>query len=644
MYNYSIMRLDTDHIDEVCEDIVCQCQKGIASMPLFSMTLVPVGNPPAPNTEILCEKYKVFKEKLDSMNIKSGVLVQASIGHGYPLAEMFPYQQYINTTDGEAMNTVCPYDEDFREHFRHNMEIIASCHPDMIMVDDDLRLMGGRPGKGCSCPRHLEEMSKAYGKSLSREDVLKAIEGNSPEDKKITEIYIDRQLDALYGAAKAMREGIDRVDPHIPGSFCCVGLACEGAEKIAKILAGKGNPSLVRINNGNYTPEGARYISKHMYRAASGMAILGGKVDAILAETDTCPQNRYSTGAQSLHAHFTGSILEGCNGAKHWITRLHAFEPQSGKAYRKKLGENAGFYEELSKLYPTLKWIGCRVPLSEKEDYCLDKPDNFAGPWGWYSCVLERMGLPMYFSKHDGGAVFMDEDCDRRFTDEEIEKMLSGTMFITSDSAKRLIERGFGKYLGVNVREWKGKKPSGELINANGNVCPLQKDTKELVPLNDEVKIDSMVYHSKDKVNLEMLFPGSTVYHNSLGGTAIVFSGIAKTAFHFTQAFSFLNESRKLQLVELLKESGNLPVYYPEDAEVYLKAAYMPDGGIFVAFFNIGFDPVEGIPLVIQKEVTSVKMLMPDGTKKDVSFSQKTENLTVNTSAYTLNPVILYIY
>lgn len=643
MYNYTIMKLDIEHIDEICKDIYNQCTTGVASMPLFSMTLVPVGNPPAPKTEILCDVYKQFKSKLDAMGVKSGVLVQASIGHGYPLPEMFPYQQYINTTNGEAMNTVCPYDESFREHFRHNMEVIASCHPDMIMVDDDLRLMF-RPGKGCCCPKHLEKISKMYGKPLAREDVLKAIEGNSPEDKKITEIYINRQLDALYGAAKAMREGIDRVDDTLPGSFCCVGLCCEGAEVIAKILAGKGNPSIVRINNGNYTSEGARYFTRHMYRAASSIALLKEKVDAILAETDTCPQNRYSTGAQSLHAHFTGSILEGCTGAKHWITRLASFEPSSGKAYRKKLGENAGFYEELSKLSPHINWLGCRIPLPKKPDYALDKESNWCGSDGWYGRVLERLGFPMYFSPNDGGALFMEDDNDQMMTDEEILKALSGTVFITSDCAERLCKRGFSEHLGVTVEEYTGKNPSGELLHDINMTTKPQTGIRKLIPTDTTVRELSTIYHSPDEKNITPLMPGVTAYKNSLGGFVCVFAGITKVPYHFTTAFSFLNESRKKQLSSLLKESGNLPVYYTEDAEVYLKAGTMPDGGLLVAVFNLGFDILDTIPLQFEKDINSISMLTSDGTLKNVDFSIEDGIVDVKEKAYTLEPVILFVY
>ena len=176
---------------------------------------------------------------------------------------------------------------------------------------------------------------------------------------------VETQKESLVQAAKIMRAGIDAVNPALKGSFCCVGNNAEFAYEIAAILAGQGNPIVVRINNGNYTPAGARFFSNVFFSAAAQIAKLKDKVDVILAETDTCPQNRYSTGAMSLHTHFTGTILEGAKGAKHWITRLNAFEPESGVAYRKVLGKYRGFYQALAEIEPALNWRGFRIPVSD---------------------------------------------------------------------------------------------------------------------------------------------------------------------------------------------------------------------------------------------------------------------------------------
>ena len=165
------------------------------------------------------------------------------------------------------------------------------------------------------------------------------VEMETEEDAKMRDAFVETQLDSLRECVKFMRAGIDEVDPSIQGSFSCVGPCCEAATEIATTMAGKGNPVLLRINNGNYHPVGTKEFSNNFLRAAVQMAVLKsqGKVDNFLAETDTCPQNRYSTGAMSLHAHFVGTILEGVSGAKHWITRGF-FEPKSGRKYREILG------------------------------------------------------------------------------------------------------------------------------------------------------------------------------------------------------------------------------------------------------------------------------------------------------------------
>ena len=78
----------------------------------------------------------------------------------------------------------------------------------------------------------------------------------------------------MVAAAKAMRAGIDSIDPTIPGSFCCVGNNAEFAYEIASVLAGEGNPVVVRVNNANYTAGGARFISRSFQKAAAQIAKL----------------------------------------------------------------------------------------------------------------------------------------------------------------------------------------------------------------------------------------------------------------------------------------------------------------------------------------------------------------------------------
>ncbi len=634
---FSIMNLNTNHIDEICEDIKKQYETGVCDCALFSMTLTPEGNPVSDKASMLCQKYMQFKNKLDSMGLKSGILVQATIGHGYVLGESSPFTKYVNFNDGKTVEVCCPYDEDFRKYIYDAFVKIAKCSPDHIMVDDDLRLISWR-GDGCACNLHMDKFNEYAKTNICRETLFNMVGSH----KEYMDIFVKTQKESLVDLAKVMRKAIDSVNPKLSGSFCCVGKNAEFAHEIASVLSGENNEIIVRINNGHYCAERNHKFSDVFLRAAQSIEKLKGKVDVILAETDTCPQNRYSTSAISLHTHFTGTILEGASGAKHWITKLDNYEPESGLAYRKTLSKYSGFYEALANLTPQLKWKGFRIPVRNVAIYNIGNNGCVVSN-GWSSDVFERLGLPIFFSSEIKGITALEGKLGEEYTDEKIIELLKGKMFLASDTAKEIIDRGFGEYLGVDIRKWEGKNPIKEEILLNNKYIRVQQQYKEIVPLSDNVQIYSKVYNTKDNVNLEYLFPGVTMFKNSLGGEIVVFCGTPKVEwFNYTTAFSFLNRQRKLQLIDILKTLGEDICYYPGDEEVYMKTADMADK-TFCAIFNLGLDVIENMKIAVNKGVSSIKMLMPNGEYKDVKFSICENEVQTNICCNTLEPVILII-
>ena len=650
LHTYSVMNLDTNYIEQICDDIKYQYDNKIANKPIFKMTLVPEGNPPVNKAQDLCQKYVVFKDKLDKMGIPSGVLVQASIGHGWVLGEESDFQKYVNFSDGHNQSTVCPYDEGFKKYIYDALKTIAQCNPDYIMIDDDLRLIF-REGEGCACPLHLKRINDMAGTDFTREQMRKALVENPQGNQKLFDAFIESQKESVVEVAKVMRSAIDSVNPKIPGSFCCVGANAEFAVEIASVLAGKDNPIVIRINNGNYTAMGSKYLSDVFFRAATQIEKIKTHADVILDEPDTCPQNRYSTSASMVHSHFTGTILEGAAGAKHWITRLGAYEPQSGVAYRKMLSKYSGFYEKLAKTVKGLEWMGFKIPLLGEPKFVFGKRSSNCpafGNWGavlespnaWGRCVLERLGLPMYFSSLDGGILCLEGSADACFDDEKMLSALSGYVFISSDSAKKLIQRGFGKYLGVDVKKWDGKQPTSEILYVNGRKSGVQVGFNQLVPLCDDVVCHSMVVHSLGTTN-EELFPGVTEYKNELGGTVFVFCGTPDAPYDITTAFSFLNYSRKQQLIDIASKTGQMPVFYPGDEEVYFRCAKMEDESLFAAMINISMDKIENVELVSSKDITKIQMMDNLGQWVDVNFEKQNDKYITDIDCEILIPLIL---
>lgn len=644
MLNLSIMPLDTEHVDEVCADIVDQQRRGISTHAMMIMYFTPEGTPPRDRAAEYCEKYDLFRARLDREGAKYGVLVQSTLGHISKPASPHPFQTVVSLVDGSTLeSTCCPLDSGFRKYIKGQMRTLATHHPSVVMIDDDVGLVY-RDVRGCACPLHLAQVSRRAGKPLSREEIYAHTQGDSEEDRRITAIYIDVQRDALVGAVRAMREGLDEVDPTIQGvtSGIYTTTFCEFSGDIAEAFAGKGNPRVVRMNNGMYTAAGARNFTKNMFRAAILRENIKDKVDVFLAETDTCPQNRYSTSASLLHAHFTGTILEGAKGAKHWITRLVGYDPKAGRAYRQKLATYAKFYEALTKYADELSPVGCRIPLTLAQDYGFVPSAAGLNLSPWSTCVLERLGLPLYFSASAGGAVFLDDISVSRFDDATVKEFFGGTLFLSAGAADALCRRGFSDLVGVRTEEWQGKVMSRERYL--GRTFTKQVNAKQLIPTANGVEVLSEVIHKADADSSEVLFPAVTGFENPMGGYTVTFCGTPDTPFHYATAFSMLCEARKAQLIDILRRRGDLPVWYPEDAEVYLRAGYLKDGTLFCAFFNIGLDPLEDIPLCVGAPVARVQMLNTDGLRVDVPHFYDADGvLRVNVPAGILSPVILFL-
>lgn len=641
MYSYTVMPLFTEHIDEICEDIKEQYEKGIADCAIFKMTLTPEGNPPLDKAKIFGEQYKLFSDKLAQMGLECGILVQATMGHGYLLNKMFEFEQYTNLSNGYKTTSCCPLDENFRKHFKNQMATLASYNPKCIMVDDDFRLMD-RGGLGCTCDLHMKKFNKLAKVNFSREQLREYIVNDVDDSLGYKEIFIETQRDALVGAAKAMREGIDSVNPHILGIYCTCGDDCEFADEIAEALKGKNNPLIIRLNNGFYGKRTLHELSNVMKRVVKQKIKLKN-ADALLAETDTCPQNRYSKGAQTLHAHYILSILAGVSGAKHWITRLMDYEPKSGIAYRKKLGDNKGMYEKLEELTSHLTPFGCCIPISAKKKYYFENMPEWKSDCSWSDCLLDRMGLPVYYSDKFSNAIFMTKVDSKQFDDNEIKEMLRSTLFISSDCAIDLIDRGFGDYIGVDIKEWNGPNMSHERILLNNKICRPQIDSKELVPKSEDVKTLSVIEHLKDGKENIPLCPGVTSFKNELGGTVNIFAGTPAIPFNYADSFSFFNESRKEQLISMLQESGNCPVCYTSDEDVFMHAGYLNDGTILCALFNLGFDAADEIHLFSEKYLNKVQCIEPDGSFKTLDFKIEGNNVIVKKELVVLAPVILIL-
>ena len=625
----NIAPLLPDHAEELAAD-----QRWlVANTPIdsvaFICTLVPEGDPAFDKAAVLAARFRRLKALLAGSGVRCGLLLQATMGHGWIPDSRTPFQRTVRE-DGSEPYTFCPLGEEFLAYIRGQIATLAAERPDFFMLDDDTRLITGR--NGCYCPLHVGEMERLTGRAFTRETLVAAVHGE-PETARL---YNGLLRDSILVLAHTIREETDKVDPAIPCSFCCCAMDVRHAADIARALAAPGQELVIRLNNGRYLSETLRDVPAWLRRTAAQVAVLKDEA-TILAEPDTCPQNRYSTSASVLHQHLSMSLLEGCGGAKFWITRMGGYEPAAGLAYRRILAENAGFYRALAALAP--HWGGVRVPLPTEPDYSLP-PRPLGLDWG--SAVLGRFGIPYANSADEAAATVLSEDA-ARLSDAELRAILARNAVLDGRAALILTARGFADLCGVEASDWNGPIASFEAME-DGSRINTKINAVHLRPLSSAAKVKSHLMDRSAALadDAEEVAPGSVLFANKFGGRVFTFA--AKLPDHMgLDVFDIYNERRKRQFIEAFRlVLGADFAYYPGDAEVLFRDGVTDNGERIVAFLSTTLDQMDEITLHMPDIPQSVERLMPDGTWRTVAFHAGEDGEVVfETEAKTFQVVVL---
>jgi len=612
----NIVPLMADRVDEICADIVDLARTGVYVEPTFSFTLVPEGTPPFDKARQLGDIFQRYRDALTPQGLKPGILVQASLGHGWKPDSVSPFQKFrLDTLEYPYIH--CPLDADFRAYVRQAIRHLASLRPSFFMIDDDVRMLTGRGG--CFCPLHVAEFNRREGTSHTAEEMARLVK----TDLESRRSFYDFQLETLNDLAKIIRQAIDEVAPGTPCSFCGCARDVQHIPTIAKTLSAAGQDGIVRINNGLYLRNNPTQFPGWLRETRRQQLLLSAECQ-VMTEADTCPQLRYSTDTAVMHANITLALLQGFAGAKLWITRMSDYQPDSGKAYREHLKKYGGFYRTLRSM--SITWQGLNQPVPRL-------PDNPYAPIhgqdcpGWGNGVFSLLGLPFRYDLPDDGPSMLAGEETEAFSDEEIRRMLTHCLLLDGQAAHNLARRGFGGLLGVEDVVVPTEKVSLELC-ADGARMTGSPVAMVLKGVSPSAEILSTFYHRGWALDTQLAEqgPGVIRFQNSLGGTAVVMGATVTPFGH--PAFFLLNETRKRQLAQILANFGLLPVMFAGDSRVIFQAGRDGEGRLCFYACNCSNDVLEEFPLAGQSLPMGdahLEHLLPDGTWETVVCPQRND-------------------
>ena len=196
------------------------------------------------------EETRFYIEYLKNEGYEVGLWIHA-FGFGVPLTkeqevicrDFTKIRDLRGRVAGEAF---CPTSEAFCAYMERLVSLAAALPISLLMFDDDF-CQSVRPGIGCACEKHLDELRRLSGDPTLRLEDLNQRLFYDP-DKTLRRTWFDLQGKTLADFARRMRRVADEQNPDLRMGFCAgyTSWDFEGISAIdlTRILAGKNKPFL----------------------------------------------------------------------------------------------------------------------------------------------------------------------------------------------------------------------------------------------------------------------------------------------------------------------------------------------------------------------------------------------------------------
>ena len=506
-----------------------------------------------------------------------------AFGHGDIMVhaaqkEYFAEFTKIKGVDGKTVDEgFCPLDERLQSRFCEAVKIVASMHPDIIMLDDDFRLNVRSYNMGCCCDKHLKLFYDAVDEEIPMEELEKRIFTGGKN--KYRTAWLKVMGDSLLHFAKMLRNAVDEVDETIRMGACAVYSTWDfdGTDMIAisKALAGKNRPFL-RTIGAPYHGIHPQYVIEHTRMQA---AWCKDEDIEIFSEGDVYPRPRYVAPSKFLELFDMGLLsTKATEGIMKYMFDFR-FDVNYEMGYNARHVRNTKLREGIVELFHNKEMVGVKVceTMRKVENFDLPmeyKPGVATFVQNTYFSIagklLSENTIPTVYEKNTGYPAIIFGENAKYIQEEE----LKNGAILDAVAAKILHERGIDT--GISKRE------AYSIIG--------ETHTEE-----DE----SYCYRFENQ-------NGQRFY-------VILVDMYQRDADHCS---NFMNYYRQKHLTDAIAWlcGKPLPVVCNKNPYLYIQAAKGKDGSMAVALFNMNFDEIIEPTIILDKNYGELKCLNCEGT------------------------------
>ena len=265
---FNIVPYFPEHEEETAKDLIELYQRTGINRILYCLSFHPEGRNAYEKAERLVDSYRKLRDALaEEPGIQCGVLIQSILGHVIGnLVENEPWTRCVPNSPlpPGVFPRFCSLDDGFSKYIRDVGAMVAREKPFFILGDDDIRSWASGKAE-CFCELHTAEYNRRHGTSFTPEEYRQAV-CESDVNSELYRNFDQLRQDTVNRVAALLREGIDSVDPSIPGGSCMPGGEYYFNPDVARALEAKDQEETVmRICNANYVEQSPRNFANNAY-------------------------------------------------------------------------------------------------------------------------------------------------------------------------------------------------------------------------------------------------------------------------------------------------------------------------------------------------------------------------------------------
>ena len=600
-------------------------------------------HPPIPLDEMerRCARLAAVLPRVRAAGYRAGINVLSSMGHheeNLPHSLAAPWPRVTDPQGAISQGSYCPASPELLDYVHRIYTLVALAGPDVIWVDDDVRLYGHMPVTAtCFCDPCIERFNAEYGASFTRETLVAATQG---EPTLARDAWRDRWLEhnrrMISTLLRTAAQAVHLVDPSMELGFMTGDRFYEGYAfaEWAQALEGASPHSRAarwRPGGGFYSDDAYMGLVEKAHDVGRQVSQLPENVQVIQSEIENFPYQRLRKSVAVTLLEAAAHMAAGATGPAFNI--IGSSDP---------LAEYTPFLDAIAAAKPFLRAVRDATGRSPAAGvwpaWNRDLFANHGATGDWLHLnesiaalrrmyVLGELGLPIAYGPQGANVSVLSGPVPAAFDRRELERMFAGGMLLDVPAVHSLEQMGLGELTGVRVAEGIAHDMSEVLSEhpLNGRFAGWSRDCRQsfwpetayrLEPAGDGVE---ELAHLADYAGVNH-GPCMTAYNNPLGGRVVVAGYYPWTLIHN------LAKSSQVKAVCQWLSGDALPVVVETYARAVVWARNDALGRLVVLLLNASLDPAPAITLRARTRASTVQHLAMSGEGDTLTVSASGPN------------------